>query len=364
MNPMTESIKLSSGNKPLEYFLPDFCQVTSVFLVVLIGELLAIVFTLLNLQPGMSVWQLLGIYSISVQMILLPSIAILCVSRSYFASLNEWVAGLYSLAIILLVTLVFSLIAISGYSGLLIDLAQPEQRFFILRNLLVSGLIGTFALRYFYLQYQYRKQLSAEASARLEALQSRIRPHFLFNSMNVIASLTRVDPAKAEQAIEDLADLFRAVLQENKPLITLEEELKNCEHYLAIEQLRLGDRLRVNMNIAPQTLSCLFPPLTLQPLLENAVYHGIQESLVAGEIAIETQIENQRLQIIISNPLSQTKASSNHFHGHGMAINNIKQRLAMVYQGQASLTQQIEPKHYRAILTVPVQAQPQGGNKA
>jgi len=336
-------------NPQKDFFLPDFCQAQSVFLLILIAEFLAVTFTLLNVQSQMSLWNLLGLYSISIQIITLCSASCLCLLRPYLSNFSDWLAGLLSLTIILSITFIFSLLVIRWYWLAEINLNHALQLHLIIKNLLVSGLIGSVVLRYFYLQHQYRSQLLLESSARLDALQARIRPHFLFNSMNVIASLTRIDPAKAESAIEDLSDLFRATLDNNQELIPFSDELQNSEKYLAIEKLRLADRLTIDKQIDEKALSVLVPPLSLQPLLENAVYHGIQMLADGGKVSIEAEMNDDLLVIKIANPKSQHKNRN----GHGMALKNISQRLAVIYSGQADLSYQSSDTVYKVEMKIP-----------
>ncbi|WP_196139162.1 sensor histidine kinase [Aliikangiella sp. G2MR2-5] len=327
---------INTKKESKEFFLPDFCQVQSVFFVILIAELLAVVFTLLNFTPQGSLWQLLGVYSISIQLVCLFSTASLCLIRPYLARFEDWVAGLMGLLVIVIITLLFNIIVIKYYWLQSIDLANKEQSYFIIQNLFISGLIGAALLRYFYLQAQYRKQLLAESSARLQALQARIRPHFLFNSMNVIASLTRIDPEKAEAAIEDLSDLFRASLNVKEDLIPFSQELKNGMRYLAIEQLRLGQRLKIEEKIDHDSLDVLVPPLTIQPLLENAVYHGIQCLPEGGVVVVQSAVDKHNLVITITNPVVEGKTiESQRKKGNGMALDNIRERLQVIYNGKA-----------------------------
>ena len=341
-----------------EFFLPDLCHAQSVFMVLLISELLAVIFTLLNLSPQISLWNLLGLYSISVQTISLVWVAVLCLLRSWLAKYPDWICGLLSLTSILIITLGFSLCVIRYYWLYPLDLSQPLQYHLVLRNLLIAGLIGSVVLRYFYLQQQYRRQLDAEASARLQALQARIRPHFLFNSMNVIASLTRIDPLKAEAAIEDLSDLFRTTLEAKQELIPFREELQNSEKYLAIEKLRLADRLDVFKQVETDAEEILIPPLSVQPLLENAVYHGIQMLPQGGTVNIVAKIKNDFLVITIINPKAEQKNS----RGHGIALKNISQRLEVIYGGEASLTRKSDADTYQVEMIIPVERKANGLN--
>ena len=333
-----------------EFFLPDFCRVQSVLMVVLIGELLAVIFTLLSILSNSNAWQTLGLYSISLQSISLSSVGILCLLRPSLAGLKDAYAGMISLIIILTATFIYSFIAVTYYYGLDFNLTEQAQYLFFMKNLIVSGVLGSVVLRYFYLQQQYRKQIALESSARLEALQARIRPHFLFNSMNVIASLTQIDPKKAETAIEDLSDLIRATLDTSSELIPLDVELENGKRYLSIEGIRLGNRLTVDWQINNDALTILVPPLSVQPLLENAVYHGIQMLPDGGTVTIKVSIQDQLLVIQVCNP----KLVKSKHRGHGIAIDNISQRLDVLFNGQASLQRKNLKTEYQVTMKIPI----------
>ena len=339
-----------NSSKQKDFFLPDFCQTQSVFMVVLTAELLAVLFTLIDTKSETFAWDALGLYSLSIQIVTLFSVAGLCLLRPFLSKFNDVVAGLLSLLVILLTSLLFTLGLIKWFLVSDINFTNPAQFHIIMRNIFVSGMIGSVLLRYFYLQQQYRRRLVSEASARLDALQARIRPHFLFNSMNVIASLTRIDPAKAESAIEDLCDLFRATLDNKQELIVFSDELKNTECYLAIEKLRLGKRLEIHKNIDPEVMSVLVPPLSLQPLLENAVYHGIQMLPDGGTITINAKLANDTLVIHVINP----KVQQTNTKGHGIALRNIIQRLEVIYAGKASLSRKSDDQRNCVEMTVPL----------
>lgn len=190
-------------------------------------------------------------------------------------------------------------------------------------------------LRYFYIQEQLRVRQRTELTARLQALQSRIRPHFLFNSMNIIASLIHVDPDKAEQAVEDLSELFRASLKAEGE-IGLDQELALCQHYINIEMLRLGDRLQVEwrLNAAPEDLS--IPALTLQPIIENAIYHGVEPRAETSTVRIALDYDGKAVSLIITNPVAPAEARKT--KGNKMAIDNIRQRLQAHYGETALLS--------------------------
>jgi len=159
---------------------------------------------------------------------------------------------------------------------------------FVLRNVAIGLIVTGLALRYFYVAHEWRRSVELRAAARVLALQARIRPHFLFNSMNTIAALTRSNPPRAEEAVQDLADLFRATLAD-KGTITLAEELEVARTYQRMEQLRLGARLQVEWRTDALPADALVPGLVIQPLLENAIYlANIRErlSLMYGERAL------------------------------------------------------------------------------
>ncbi|MEA1890482.1 MAG: histidine kinase [Pseudomonadota bacterium] len=174
-------------------------------------------------------------------------------------------------------------------------------------------------------------------SANLQALQSRIRPHFMFNSMNSIAGLIRNNPEMAELALQDLADLIRVLMADARKLVPLTAEIETSKQYLKIEKLRLGDRLGVHWHLKGIPKNCFVPSLILQPLLENAVYHGIEPSFGGGVIDIDLRADSHRVQILIRNPLPDDGQRS-HRKGNQIAIDNIKQRLIRHFGEAASLS--------------------------
>ncbi|PCI71457.1 MAG: histidine kinase [Gammaproteobacteria bacterium] len=350
-----QSNKKHSESSLAEFFLPDFCNPQSMLMVILIGELLAVIFTLLNTDPNGDLWQLLGLYSISLQSVGLSSVGVLCLTRGYLSTLSDFLAGLVSVVIILCATFVFTYVSIVFYHGSLFDLSYHLQFQYLVKNWVIAGLIGSVLLRYFYLQQQYVKQIGLESAARLEALQARIRPHFLFNSMNVIASLTQIDPKLAETAIEDLSDLIRATLDNSDDLIPLSKELSNGKKYLSIESLRLGDRMSVKWNVEEGCDRVLVPPLSVQPLLENGVYHGIQLLTDGGEIAINVSREINFLIIKVSNPIPTDTSQAIRHKGQGIALNNIEQRLDVIFKDKASIGSTQKDGIYSVIMKIPVE---------
>jgi two-component system, LytTR family, sensor histidine kinase AlgZ len=201
------------------------------------------------------------------------------------------------------------------------------------RALVLSLIVSATVLIYF--NYRMRALSPALIAARLQALQSRIQPHFLFNSINAVLSLIRSEPKQAESALEDLADLFRALMADNRDLIPLSEEIALCKQYLNLETLRLGDRLQVKWHVDNMPADALVPPLILQPLIENAVYHGVQASNETGEVSINIYQRRGELHAILSNPIYPDGQSHS---GNRMAINNIRERLALHFDAEAGLS--------------------------
>lgn len=335
-------------------FLPDFCRLPGVFLVVIICELIAIILTLSPLHPADDRWHNLSLISLFTQWLGLSSAALVCLLRKPLELRTAAQAGVILYLLLMLNTLLFGE---AGYQMLVLLELSPYGAYvdhagFLLRSLGMSAIIHAFTLRYFYIQAQWRRNVRAEAEARLQVLQARIRPHFLFNTMNTIACLIRDQPVQAEQAIEDLAELMRVSLNEQKMLHPFKDELSLCRHYMDIEQLRLGGRLQVEWDITGQVESVEIPPLSLQPLVENAVYHGIEPLETGGKIIIRACRNGHWLELSVSNPLPPSGQVSP--TGHQVAQDNIRQRLQLAYAGQASFIVKQTAEDYCAMLRIPM----------
>ncbi len=206
-------------------------------------------------------------------------------------------------------------------------------------------------MRYLYVSSEWRRSIVLEAQARISALQALIRPHFLFNSMNTIASLTRSNPKQAEEAVEDLADLLRANLNAPKDRTTLKEELEVAAIYQRIEKLRLGDRLTVRWDVDDLPMRALIPSLTIQPLLENAIYHGIELLPDGGEVRVSGRRVNGDLRIVVRNPVAPDRARKK--DGNKMAMANIRQRFELAYGNRASVDAEEKDSVYNVKLQFP-----------
>jgi two-component system sensor histidine kinase AlgZ len=425
--------KMMPSKRDKDRFLPDFCHVYTIFLIVIMAELLAFILVLAPVsQNGYGLAYIkeeflpnLAMVSLFIQWVTLVSLWLLCLVRRQLCQLeSDRIIGIVSFLLILIVTFAVSDLAyelqeymssveprgrivhrqfqlkyfvISAIVSLVIlfffyhyqfikkDIAvlsyviilmatliltdwisflqtEPslshdalKHQWFVWRNMGISALVNAIALRYFYIQYHWKKEIEAVAHARAQALQARIRPHFLFNSMNSIASLIRFQADKAEQAVLDFADLFRASLVDIKTTVTFQEEFTLCQQYLNIEALRLGERLQVVWEIDKIPFDALLPPLSLQPLLENAVYHGIQPLTEGGTISITGQFDGKSIKLTIQNPLKDSHFSH---QGHHIAQDNIRQRLQVFYGSLAKLNiQKEEANWYQVNLIIPYRNQ-------
>jgi len=329
-----------------------------VFAVVVISELLAIVLTLAPMESRGGRWGDLSITSLFIQWVGLSSAAVLCISRPRLSRMSETRAAITSYLLLLVTTLAITELA--WWIGQEIPYTDIGSQWntssrhidLLLRNLGISAIVSALVLRYFYVQQQWKQNVRAEAEARLQALQSRIRPHFLFNSLNTIASLTQINPKQAEEAVENLADLFRNSMADAGHQIALREELALSHRYLDIEKLRLGDRLQLRWCIDDLPGDALLPRLIIQPLLENAIYHGIETTGAGGTIGIDGHQYGQEIYISISNPLSARQDAGQH-EGNRIAVENIRQRLAAIYGEQGRLTTQADADSYITTITFP-----------
>lgn len=200
------------------------------------------------------------------------------------------------------------------------------------RAALLGGLVAGTMLMYFTLRAKAFSPALVEA--RLQALTARIRPHFLFNSLNAVLSLIRAEPQRAEAALEDLADLYRALMRDHRDLLPLADEIALCRQYLELEKLRLGERLDIVWEIVDMPADLDVPPLMLQPLLENAVYHGIEPSEETGTLRVRIARCGDELHIDLANPCPRREQSK---RGNRMALANVRERLALYYDLEARL---------------------------
>ena len=224
------------------------------------------------------------------------------------------------------------------------------------RTLAFSAAMVLLLLGYFRLFV--RAYSPALTEARLQALQARIRPHFLFNSLNAVLSLLRRDPERAEEALHDMADLFRVLMRDNRELAPLSDEVDLCRAYLDLEKLRLGDRLVVDWNVKSMPADALVPPLVLQPICENAVYHGIEPSSQPGTISVNIFLSKGEVHAVLRNPYRAT--GGNHHSGNKMALDNVRERLALHFDAEASLESRVLEHAYEVHIRMPYRTETRG----
>jgi two-component system, LytTR family, sensor histidine kinase AlgZ len=320
--------------------LPNLQNLGILLRILLIVNFLGVLAVVLLSNKVADILPLLAELSMVIQPILLASILALYLLYPLLNKLKYWLG----VAVILLLTM--------GISAMIVMLFTRYFTFDAVaipyRIIMLAGFTTTIVLYYFSLLQ--RAYSPAIAEARLQALQARIRPHFLFNSINAVLSLIRSQPKRAETALEDMADLFRVLMAENRELVPLEKEIALCKQYLSIESLRMEDRLKLNWQIEGMPPDALIPPLILQPLIENAVYHGIEPIPEGGEILIAIESKLNELRIKISNPYL---AKSNEHIGNKMALKNIKERLALHFDLEASIRHRKTNNQYTVTIRVP-----------
>jgi two-component system sensor histidine kinase AlgZ len=319
--------------------LPDFENLGVMLRVLILVSAMTVVAAALKSADWPGLWAEFLRLSVLVQPVLLVSLLACALISRLLHRLSYPGAVVAIVAMVLvLTTLIFAM------TENLMDLNSsvlPRFWFF-------SASATIFLLAYFNLRN--RALSPAITESRLQALQARIRPHFLFNSINAVLSLMRAEPKRAERALEDLADLFRVLMGDNRDLVPVEAELKLCRQYLDIEALRLGTRLQVEWHTDNAPMDALIPPLVLQPLIENAVYHGIEPGADPGVIAINVFKVRNELHMVIKNPY---RKQGDHHAGNKMAVGNIRERLALHFDAEASMHTRVSENRYEVQIIVP-----------
>ena len=331
--------------------LPDFCSAPVIFALLVVG---AITVTVMWLAPNNSHgWRGYSVGMLFAEWLALVIGVALCKLSPLLQRLpgHAPYAGVW-LAMVAIVA--GGSVIVHWMDGAMqMQLLTDTTGDFVQNNTAITALLGAAMLRYFYLQAQWQTRLAAVTQAQVAALQARIRPHFLFNSMNTVAALVRVDPAAAERTVEDLSELFRAALGEHSTRDgTLGDELALVERYLDIEQLRLGERLRIRRELHDLPADYPLPRLLLQPLVENAVRHGIQPLREGGEIILRGQRDGDGILIEIDNPLASTPTPG----GHGHGLDNVRQRVAYRYGTRGRVT--VGPIGDRFVVRLQLPGQP------
>jgi len=328
--------------------LPDFCQLPALFAMFVVGALTVTVMWLA--RDSQRDWPAYSVSMLFVTWLALVIAVALCKLRTLLQRLPGHLPYLGVWLLIVLIVLLASTVSSWLDTALQTQLIGNRMAIFVRDNVVIAALLGAAMLRYFYVLAQWQARLAAVTRAQVEALQARIRPHFLFNSMNTVAALIRIDPDAAERTVEDLSELFRAALgQHDTRDGTLGEELALVERYLAIEQLRLGERLRVQRELDDLPQDFPLPRLLLQPLVENAVRHGIQPLREGGEIILRGHRESDGVRIEIINPLPSTPPQP----GNGHGLDNVRRRIAYRYGPRAEVQAGVQESGFAVRLLLP-----------
>lgn len=329
---------VQGARTPSDIVIPDCCNIGVVFRTLIAVNAVALLASVLHASDWRQGLFAFVEMSMMVELSCLWSLFALCglrklLLRFYAARLPApWIQRTASIMIAALVT------GIVIYPFTSVEwLMTSFSDFTVSKGILSAAVVSALFLHYFDLRT--RAYSPALVEARLQALQARIRPHFLFNSLNAVLSLIRTEPQRAETTLEDLADLFRVLMSDPRNMTTLENEIRLCKQYLSIEKIRLGERLQVSwdtVNIDDEVLRrAQIPVLLLQPLLENAVHYGVEPSSGPVLIQIHMQRSLDRIEIVIVNPYHGTALPSS---GNQMALENIRERLALLYDLEAQLT--------------------------
>jgi two-component system sensor histidine kinase AlgZ len=252
----------------------------------------------------------------------------------------------YWAGFVAVLALVLALVA--AYVATVAAVSAPPLLAELPRMLVLCALIVCALLLYFHLLAKAYSPALAEA--RLQALQARIRPHFLFNSLNAVLALIRRDPQRAERSLEDLADLFRTLMSDARQFVRLADEIALLERYAELEQLRLGERLRITWELDGAPSDALLPPLVLQPLLENAVYHGVEPGTGTADVLVRIERRGDRVLARIENPYLEAEVQR---AGNRMALENIRERLQLFFDAEARIATQAAGDRYRVEIEIP-----------
>lgn len=319
--------------------LPDFRNLGVVLRIVLAATAMSIAAAAVQASSWTTLMEHWFSISALVQPVVILSLVVLGLATPWLRRVEYPVAA----AMVVLIELLIAASVVSLTYSIFEHEAADVVRAMAFTAAATGVMLGYFNLR-------SRALSPAITEARLQALQARIRPHFLFNSINAVLSLVRSEPRRAETALEDMADLFRVLMADNRDLAPLQNEIELCRQYLDLEQLRLGARLRVEWHVENMPGDALVPPLVLQPLLENAVYHGIEPSIEPGVLSINIYHVRNEVHMVLRNPY---RKEGSHHSGNKMALGNIRERLHLHFDAEATLKTTVGEKHYEVHITLP-----------
>jgi len=341
-----------SNTQDPQAYLPDFCAAGTVFVIVLLAELVAIVLALAAFDTAEVFLSDLWKISFFVLWFAVLASALMCLLRDRLEGSGATRAFVLGFLVLLVLCLLLSELAWQLTQSFdYLYLINDTHLGFILRSFSIGAIVIALAMRYLYISSEWRRSIVLEAQARISALQALIRPHFLFNTMNTIAALTRTNPQQAEEAVEDLSDLMRANLGGARDRTSLKQELEIAAIYQRIEKLRLGERLKVRWDVADLPMRAAIPSFTVQPLLENAIYHGIELLPEGGEVVVTGRRDEDYLSLRVSNPVAP--GSKRAKSGNKMAMSNIRQRFELAYGDRATVEIDEQDDAYAVFLRWP-----------
>ena len=323
--------------------LPDFRSLGVILRIALLANGMALLAAFAQAASWPDIAQRMMDISALLQPALLSALLLLYACNPLLARLSYWQGAAAVLALAVMVVL-----AIYHLGGELYAPLIEHGHFHLWRHALLSAAVAALLLAYFRLRAHALSPALHEA--RLQALRARIRPHFLFNSINAVLGIVRADPKRAETALEDMSDLFRMAMAHNGDMVPVRHEVALARQYLALEQLRLGERLKVNWHTEGMPDDALIPPLMLQPLLENAVYHGIEPLAGGGTIDIRLYRSGNEIHVELYNPRQEQGA---HHKGNRIALTNIRERLALQFDVEARYTVESGKDFYRVHIMLP-----------
>lgn len=340
--------RIPASRRQREGFLPDLCNAEATLTLILFAVLVAITLALARGElPGF--WPDLGRLVLLAEFLTLASAAVLCLLRRYLLALPA------AVAVFLAYFALMAVAALVGEGAYLVHSAYGAPGFgpwsysgWMVRIVVAAAIVDALVLRYLYVRAKWRENVRREAESRLEALEARIEPHFLFNTLNTAAALVHANPEAAEHTLEDLAELFRHALTTRPAWVSLAEELEFARRYLAIEARRLGSRLQVDWCIAEGAEQVAIPPFLLQPLVENAVVHGIESRAGPGRVRIGAAPSGKRLELVVENPAGRDDNS-----GHGVGLAGVRARLALAWGDTAEIVVERKDAIFRVRILCP-----------
>ncbi len=303
-----------------------------------------------DVSPG---WRWFGYCTLYAQWMAIFCVSGLCVFRPWTVRVTPMQSWVSNWALAILLSLAFSCAVWLFERQTDLGLLHDNAAGFVFKSVISVALTAAVFFRYLAVRAHWKAEVLAQADARVQALQARIRPHFLFNSLNTIASLVHDDPDGAETATLDLADIFRGSMRRADKPLQLSEELQLATAYLQMEKRRLGERLQIDWWVDELPAGALVLPLILQPLLENAVRHGIQKRTDGGTISVYGREEGKQIVITIGNQVAEGADNAQlSAEGHGMALQNIRERLRLAFGSGATLLTHKEDRFF-AVLSLP-----------